>query len=198
MTDHDITALLAHLETLRVLGRGASQAAFEAIPAIAAALAAERERAEKWERITLVAEERANVQVADMLAADGKAIGHQWTDAAAVFMRKAKWMERERDAAENERDNQAGLVMKALADRDDLARKLAEAERGTEQAVHELHAACARHAALARKVAALDRVAKAADAYINAETSGGGAVRKYTALCRTLAALADAKETTDA
>lgn len=87
-----------------------------------------RERAEKAERMMLIQQEIDNTKLADMLERDSLAIGHQWTDAAAVFMRKAKWMERERDAAETERDNLADLVEKRTEERDSALARAEKAE----------------------------------------------------------------------
>lgn len=92
---------------------------------------------EQWKRLSLVADEITDARIADMLEQDAAATGHAFSDAAAVFMRKATRLQREcdvirasRDDLEDERHRLSGKAAEREAERDALK---AEAERLREQ-----------------------------------------------------------------
>lgn len=63
------------------------------------------EELEKWKGLALVAEEVTDARIADLLENDAKATGHSFSDAAAVFQRKATRLQRELDVIRASRDD---------------------------------------------------------------------------------------------
>lgn len=60
---------------------------------------------EKWQRLALVAEEITDARISDLLEHDAQAKGMSFSDAAAVFLRKATRLQHERDVVTASRDD---------------------------------------------------------------------------------------------
>jgi len=75
------------------------------IPDDAPQLAAQAAEIEKWKGLSLVAEEITDARISDLLEIDAQAKGHSFSDAAAVFQRKATRLQRECDVIRASRDD---------------------------------------------------------------------------------------------
>lgn len=98
---------------VQVYGVGDAMAAMEELlpllikhaPSLLDQLAAQAAEIEKWQRMALVSEEITDARISDLLEHDAQAKGMSFSDAAAVFQRKATRLQRECDVIRASRDD---------------------------------------------------------------------------------------------